>query len=153
MSAQRITVAQLAARLDAQDTVLVKLTELVTALAAQPQFATPVPVVEAVTEPVAKPAKPAKASKGKTAKAATAQVAAPAKKASAKPDFAALKVGRDAISPVNKALAKALGTSGDAWTNRWANVEAVNAALGTLTPEQAQAALPFVQAKVAKAQA
>lgn len=167
--AARITVADLAARLDAmsarQDAGEAALAEALNGVTAMlAQFSTPAPVAEAVSAPAPKAVRTPRKAKAGTAsrKTTTTPVvsitSAPSAKATAKTEAErkasadAWRTEKAAVSPVNKALVQILGvTSGADWDARWTNIDAVNAALAAVTPAEAQAALPFVQKRVEKA--
>lgn len=157
MSSTRITVASLSARMDKQDETLTQVVGLMGKIIERldGQHNTPAPVVEITTAKSAK-AKGARKS-GKAKVEPQVSTTAPAKRempAEVREGFAMVKATKDAISPLNKALAQV--RKGQPWRKAHeCTTEEVNAALAMVEAlhgrKVAQAALKAYEVRVAHA--
>lgn len=161
----RITNAALVARMDATDATLAGLTTALTALTgivttlAQGQHSTPSVVAQITSAPSARRTASPRTGRPLTgaalakheAKVARDAALTPAQVAAADQDKTAKREAylarKDALSPLNKALFATGLVTGDAWAGRFANTDAVTAALATLTSAQRKAAVAALASK------
>lgn len=154
MSSTRITVASLSARMDKQDETLTQVVGLMGKIIERldGQHNTPAPVVEITTAKSA-----GKGKRGKAKVEPQVSTTAPAKRempAEVREGFAMVKATKDAISPLNKALAQV--RKGQPWRKAHeCTTEEVNAALAMVEAlhgrKVAQAALKAYEVRVAHA--
>lgn len=156
----RITVTTLAAQVEALAATQAQQTEALTALTGvlarlvEGQHSTPAPVADLAqkradkatgTRPLTGAAKAKHEAKvAREASLTPAQKAAKEQDAAAKRE--AYKARKTALSPLNKALF-AQGLTGDAWTSRFENTQAVKAALATLSKAERKAAQDALASK------